>query len=238
MKRLMGKVALITGGARGQGRAIAIKFAGEGADIVLADVAENIPSSDYALASDSDLQRTAKEIQEMGQRCLARIADVRDQSALDGAVSQGIEQFGKIDILIANAGILHSKPYWEITEQEWTDLMDVNLTGAWHSAKAVARHMIERLTGTIVFTSSIRGLEAGMNLAHYVASKHGVLGLMKSVALELAPFGVRVNAVLPSGVHTQMGDNPMERARIVGHEGATPDEYIEASRRWYALRGR
>jgi NAD(P)-dependent dehydrogenase (short-subunit alcohol dehydrogenase family) len=157
---------------------------------------------------------------------------------LDAAVAHGIEQFGKIDILIANAGVLHSKPYWEITEQEWDDVIDVNLSGAWHSAKAVARHMISRLTGTIVFTSSIRGLEPGMNSAHYVASKHGVLGLMKAVAMELAPYGVRVNAVLPSGVHTPMGDNPAERARIVGHEGATPDEYMEASRRWYALRGR
>lgn len=238
MDRLIGKVAYITGGARGQGRAIAEKFASEGADIVISDICQDIATLGYPLASEEDLRATKQSVETLGRRCLAEVADVRDQAALDGVVGRAIETFGKIDITIAQAGIVDYKPFWEITEQEWQDEIDVNLTGAWHTAKAVARHYIERGAGNIVFTSSVNGIEGGWNYSHYIAAKHGVLGLMKSVALELGTYDVRVNAVLPGPVDTLINDNPPGRDRIVGHAGATREEYLRSIRYWHALKGR
>jgi len=238
MRRLDGKVAFITGGARGQGRAIAVKFASEGADIVTCDICHDIDSLGYSLATKDDLDKTVELVEEQDQRCLAVVADVRDQAAVDRVVREGIAQFKKIDILIANAGIVDYKPFWEITDKEWADEIDVNLTGAWHSAKAVAPHMMEKQSGCIVFTSSVNGIEGGWNYAGYIAAKHGVLGLMKSAGLELGPYGIRVNAVLPGPIDTAINDNPPGRDRIVGHKGATREEYLASIRYWHALRGR
>lgn len=238
MDRLAGKVAFITGGARGQGRAIAEKFASEGADIVVADICKGLSTIGYDLATENDLRDTAASVERLGRKCIAEIADVRDQARLDDVVRKAIDTFGKIDITIAQAGIVDYKPFWEITEQEWQDEIDINLTGAWHTAKAVAPHYIERGSGNIVFTSSVNGIEGGWNYAHYIAAKHGVLGLMKSVALELGPYDVRVNAVLPGPVDTKINDNPPGRDRIVGHPGATREEYLRSVHYWHALKGR
>lgn len=238
MGRLDGKTALITGGARGQGRAIALKFANEGADIVICDICHDIDTLGYSLATKEDLDQTVAMVEEQDARCLAMVADVRDQAALDQVVQQGIAQFKKIDILIANAGIVDYKPFWEITDKEWNDQIDVNLTGPWHSAKAVAPHMMERQSGCIVFTSSVNGIEGGWNYSHYIAAKHAVLGLMKSVGLELGPYNIRVNAVLPGPVDTKINDNPPGRDRIVGHKGATREEYLKSILYWHALKGR
>jgi SDR family mycofactocin-dependent oxidoreductase len=238
MQRLEGQVALITGGARGQGRAIALKFASEGAQIVTCDICRDIDSLAYSLSSEADLQETVELVENLDQRCHAAVADVRDQAALDRVVEEGIAEFGKIDIMVANAGIGDYKPFWELTDKEWSDQIDVNLTGAWHSAKAVARHMKDRMSGCMVFTSSVNGIEGNVNYAHYIAAKHGVLGLMKCVALELGPYGVRANAVLPGPIDTKINDNPPGRDRIVGHSGATREEYLASVRHWHALRGR
>jgi SDR family mycofactocin-dependent oxidoreductase len=231
-------VAFITGGARGQGRAIARKFASEGADIVLADICADIATIGYSLGTQDDLRETQRSVEALDRRCLAEIADVRDQAALDGVVARAIETFGKIDIAIAQAGIADYKPFWLISDEEWQDQIDVNLTGAWHTLKAVAPHMIERGSGSIVLTSSVNGIEGGWNYSHYIAAKHGVLGLMKSAALELGSYDIRVNAVLPGPVDTKINDYPRGRDRIVGHEGATRAEYLNSVKYWHALKGR
>lgn len=238
MGRLDGKVAFVTGGARGQGRAIAAKLAAEGADLVIADIGRGIDELEYSLASDADARETVELVQAEGRRCLALVADVRDQAALDRAVAEALEAFERIDVLVANAGIIDYKPFWEISDEEWQTILGVNLTGVWHSAKALAAHFRERLTGAMVFTSSINGVEGGWNYAHYIAAKHGVLGLMKSVALELAPYGVRVNAVLPTVMDAPINNHPAGWERVVGRRGATHEDWLAATRSWHALRGR
>jgi SDR family mycofactocin-dependent oxidoreductase len=238
MGLLDGKVALITGGARGQGRAHALTSAREGADVVLVDIADQLETVPYAMATADDLAETVRQVEALDRRALAVTADVRDQGQLDQAVSRGIAEFGKIDILIANAGIWTQGPFWELSEQSWDEMIGVNLTGVWKSAKAVAPHMIERQSGSIVITSSVNGLEPGMNYAHYVAAKHGVIGLMKNIALELAPHGVRCNSINPGAIKTPMTDHQGAWDMFAGHEGGTEADLIEGGYHFHALKGR
>ncbi len=238
MGLLDGKVALITGGARGQGRAHALTSAREGADVVLVDIADQLETVPYAMATADDLAETVRQVEALDRRALAVTADVRDQGQLDEAVSRGIAEFGKIDILIANAGIWTQGPFWELSEQSWDEMIGVNLTGVWKSAKAVAPHMIERQTGSIVITSSVNGLEPGLNYAHYVAAKHGVIGLMKNIALELAPYGVRCNSINPGAIKTPMTDHQGAWDMFAGHEGGTEADLIEGGYHFHALKGR
>ncbi|MEE2059110.1 mycofactocin-coupled SDR family oxidoreductase [Rhodococcus artemisiae] len=237
MGLLDGKVVLITGGARGQGRAHALVSAREGADVILVDIADQIASVNYAMARQEDLAETVRQVEELDRRALSISADVRSQEQLDAAVSQGIAEFGHIDILIANAGIWTKARFWEMTEESWNDMIDVNLTGVWKSAKAIAPHMIERQTGSIVITSSVNGLEPGMDYAHYVSSKHGVIGLMKNIALELAPYGVRCNSINPGAIRTPMTDHQGAWDMFAGHEGGTESEMIEGGYHFHALKG-
>jgi SDR family mycofactocin-dependent oxidoreductase len=236
--RLHDKVAWITGGARGQGRAIATKFASEGADVVISDICAQVEDVPYPTASDADLIETKRLVESLGRRCLAEVADVRDQSALDRVVAAGISAFGGIDVLCANHGIASWNPVWEITEDEWQTQLDVNLTGVWHATKAVVPHMIERRRGCLILTSSTNGKIAYPKMAHYTAAKHGVLGLMKSLALELGPHNVRANALLTGPIHTPMADNPATLAGLFGRAGATTADYVNATRHYFALRGR
>ncbi len=238
MGLLDGKVALITGGARGQGRAHAVTSAREGADVVLVDIADQLETVPYAMATADDLAETVRQVEALDRRALAVTADVRDQGQLDEAVSRGIAEFGKIDILIANAGIWTQGPFWELSEQSWDEMIGVNLTGVWKSAKAVAPHMIERQSGSIVITSSVNGLEPGLNYAHYVAAKHGVIGLMKNIALELAPYGVRCNSINPGAIKTPMTDHQGAWDMFAGHEGGTEADLIEGGYHFHALKGR
>jgi SDR family mycofactocin-dependent oxidoreductase len=237
MGLLDGKVALITGGARGQGRAHALTSAREGADVVLVDIADQIESVPYRMATQDDLAETVRQVEALDRRALSVTADVRDQGQLDEAVRRGIAEFGKIDILIANAGIWTQGAFWEISDQAWNEMIGVNLTGVWKSAKAVAPHMIERQTGSIVITSSINGLEPGMNYAHYVAAKHGVIGLMKNIALELARYGVRCNSINPGAIKTPMTDHQGAWDMFAGHEGGTEADMIEGGYHFHALKG-
>ena len=224
MGKLDGKVALITGGARGQGRSHALTFAREGAKIVICDVAEQIPTAPYPLASVEELHETARMVEETGGRCVAVQADVRDSGQMKQAAERAISEFGRIDILLANAGIESFGPSWELTDEQWDEMLDVNLTGAFKSCRAVIPHMIERKAGVIIITSSVAGLRGLSNQAHYCAAKHGVVGLMRSLALELAPHGIRVNTVHPSSVDTPIIKN---QAMYTLFSGGDPNATLE-----------
>jgi SDR family mycofactocin-dependent oxidoreductase len=237
MGMLDGKVALITGGSRGQGRAHALTCAREGADVIIVDIADQLATVPYPMARQDDLDETAKQVEALDRRILALKGDVRDQGQLDAAVAQGIAEFGQIDILIANAGIWTTAPFWELTEDQWDEMIGVNLTGVWKSAKAVAPHMIERQTGSIVITSSTNGIEPGLNYAHYVAAKHGVIGLMKNIALELAPYGIRCNSINPGAIRTPMTDHQGAWDMFAGHPGGTEEDLIEGGYHFTALKG-
>jgi SDR family mycofactocin-dependent oxidoreductase len=233
------KVVFVTGGARGMGRAISVAFAREGADVLTCDIAAQIETASYPLGTREDLQETKELVESIGRRCVTRIADVRSQRALDEVVADGIEELGAIDVLIANAGIIDWRGYafWETPERSWEDQIDVCLTGVWHSAKAVAPHMIERGSGSMVFTSSNVGREGAQFFSPYVAAKHGVVGFMKAAALELGAHGIRVNAGLPGTTDTLINDNDLGRDRAGGKPGTTREEYLAAVRNWVALRG-
>jgi SDR family mycofactocin-dependent oxidoreductase len=224
MGKLDGKVALITGGARGQGRSHALTFAREGAEIIVCDVAEGLPTVPYPLASAGELADTARMVEDLGRRCLAVQADVRDSEGMRGVVERAVSEFGRIDILLANAGIESFGTAWELTDEQWDEMIAVNLTGVWKSCRAVAPHMIERRAGVILLTSSIAGLKGLANQAHYCAAKHGVVGLMRALAIELAPHGVRVNTVHPSSVDTPIIKN---QAMYTLFSGGKPDATLE-----------
>jgi SDR family mycofactocin-dependent oxidoreductase len=236
MGRLKGKVAFITGGARGQGRAIAEKFAGEGADIVICDVCERLEGMQYPGATLDDLEETRRRVEAQGSRCIAEVADVRDLAALEVLARRAVDELGAIDVLCANAGMAAWVPALETSEAQWREMLDVNLTGAFLTVKAVAPHMVERQSGCIILTSSVNGREAANGLMHYVVSKHGVIGLMRNLALELGVHRIRVNAVLPSVIHTHMGHNEANVGYIFGRPECTDEEYLEATRNWHLLR--
>lgn len=208
MNRLEGKVALITGAARGMGRSHAIRLAEEGAAIVALDICRDIDNASTGLASQADLAETALLVEKAGGSMVALEADVRDLEALQGAASTAVDHFGSLDIVCANAAIASFGPSWELSEDAWRDVMDVNLTGSWHTAKACLPAMIELgRGGSIVFVNSVNGLKSGPGISHYAASKHGVVGLMKSLASEAGRFGIRVNSVHPTMVGTAMTMN-------------------------------
>lgn len=232
------KVVLITGGARGQGRAHAELSAREGADVVVLDIDGAVGSVDYPLGTADDLAETAALVEKYGQRCLTFVADVRDQARLNDVVAETISEFGRLDCAIANAGIWTSGPFWELSEDRWQDMIDINLTGVWKTAKAVAPHMIERQSGSIVVISSVNGLEPGMNYGHYASAKHGVIGLMKNIALELAPYGVRCNAISPGAIRTPMVDHQGAYDTFAGKEGGTVEDLVTGGYHFHALRGR
>ncbi|MDZ5621030.1 mycofactocin-coupled SDR family oxidoreductase [Nocardioides bizhenqiangii] len=208
MNRLEGKVALITGAARGMGRSHAIRLAEEGAAIVALDICRDIDNASTGLASQADLAETALLVEKAGGSVVALEADVRDLEALQRAASTAVDHFGTLDIVCANAAIASFGPSWELSEDAWRDVMDVNLTGSWHTAKACLPAMIELgRGGSIVFVNSVNGLKSGPGISHYAASKHGVVGLMKSLASEAGRFGIRVNSVHPTMVGTAMTMN-------------------------------
>jgi (+)-trans-carveol dehydrogenase len=203
--RVEGKVAFITGAARGQGRSHAVTLAREGAEIIAIDIAAQIGSVPYPMATPEDLAQTVKEVEATGQRIVAAQADVRDYGAVKAALDDGVAQLGRLDIVSANAGIVSYGRAEELAEQTWQDVIDVNLTGEWHAAKAAIPHLrAGGRGGSIILTSSTAGLKPLQNLAHYVSAKHGVIGLMRALALELAADFIRVNALAPTTVDTPM----------------------------------
>ena len=241
--RVEGKVAFITGTARGQGRSHAIRLAEEGADIIAVDICAQVGSVPYPMATPEDLAETVKEVEALDRRIVATQADVRDYGALKKALDDGVAELGRLDIVSANAGIASYGLAAELDETTWQDMIDTNLTGVWHTAKAAIPHLIAGgRGGSIVLTSSTAGLLAIPNMAHYVSAKHGVVGLMRTLALELAPHYIRVNSVHPTGVDTPMVqndasmrlflpdvDNPTAKqyAEVMGSLNALPIPWVE-----------
>ncbi len=205
--RVEGKVAFVTGAARGQGRSHALRLAQEGADIIAIDIAGQIDTVPYGMSSPDDLAETVRQIEALDRRIVATQADVRDFDAVKSALDAGVAQLGKLDIVAANAGIFSFGTLEELSEQSWQDMLDVNLTGVWHAVKAAIPHLKANGGGSIILTSSDAGLYAMANVGHYVSAKHGVVGLMRTAALELAGDNIRVNTVNPTGVNTDMIQN-------------------------------
>jgi SDR family mycofactocin-dependent oxidoreductase len=203
---LEGRVAFITGSARGQGRAHAIRLASEGADIIAVDVCGPISETiTYPLATPEELAETVRAVEATGRKVLAREVDVRDLAALQQVVADGVEQFGRLDILVANAGVLSWGRIWEMSEEQWDTVIDVNLNGTWRTVRAVVPAMIEAGNGgSIVIVSSSAGLKATPGNAHYAASKHGLVALTNSLAIEAGEFGIRVNSIHPYSIETPM----------------------------------
>ncbi|RLM53957.1 NAD(P)-dependent oxidoreductase [Halobellus sp. Atlit-31R] len=200
-----GQVAFVTGAGRGQGRTHAQHYARHGADVVVTDVCENIETNPYDLSTTDDLEETAGIVEDEGQQALAVEMDVRKEAEVEAAVQAAVDEFGRIDILANNAGIFNAADMTEMPERQWDEMIDTNLKGVWLTAKHVGKHFIDRGDGgKIVSTSSAAGLVGSPSAGHYVATKHGVLGLTKTLALELAEYDVNVNAVCPTGVDTKM----------------------------------
>ncbi|GAA3354181.1 MULTISPECIES: mycofactocin-coupled SDR family oxidoreductase [Saccharopolyspora] len=209
--RMAGKVAFITGAARGQGRSHALRLAAEGADVIAVDRCAEIDSVApvYSMPTEHDLAETARRVEELGRRAVARIADVRDFDGLQAAFDSGVAELGRVDVVIANAGIVSFGRSWELTAEQWQDMIDVNLTGVFHTAKAAIPTMIEQGDGgCLLLISSVAGLKGRGGLAHYSAAKQGVVGLMQSLAGELGEHGIRVNTIHPTNVSTPMIQHP------------------------------
>jgi (+)-trans-carveol dehydrogenase len=230
--RFDGRVVFVTGVARGQGRSHALGFAREGAAVIGVDVCRQLDVS-YPMATEDDLAQTVGLVEEACGRIVARAADIRDPDGLQAAVDEGVAAFGGLDVVCANAGIGVNAlaPSWELSREHWQDMIDINLTGAWNTVKATVPHVLDTARGgAIVFTTSVLGLKGMPNVTHYTAAKHGVTGLMRALAIELAPHRVRVNAVVPTQTLTPIIDNPAGyRAFRPDLEKPTREDFAEAS---------
>jgi SDR family mycofactocin-dependent oxidoreductase len=220
---LAGQVAMVTGAAHGQGQAAALALAREGVHIVALDVARALAYPGYSLGTSGELDSLKASCRALGVECLPFAADVRDDVAVSAAVAAAVERLGRIDILFNNAGICAYGLAHELTEEAWDAMLDINLKGAWIVARRVIPHMIARRSGVIINNSSVAGLRGMGRLSHYAASKWGLVGLTKSWAIELAPHGIRVVSIHPTGVNTPMNDGLAEL------EGLTPMQVAERS---------
>jgi SDR family mycofactocin-dependent oxidoreductase len=225
-KKLEGRVAFITGAARGQGRAHAVRMAQEGADVIAVDIAGRVaPSVQYDPASAGDLDETVRLVEATGQRIRASIVDTRDYAGLARAVAAGVAEFGRLDVIVANAGIAVPQTWDEITPESWQDVIDVNVTGTWNSVMAGAQHVIDGgRGGSIVLISSAAGLKMQPFMVHYTTSKHAVTGMARALAAELGKHSIRVNSVHPGPVATDMGSGDM-----VSEIGRTMESYPQLS---------
>lgn len=207
MGRYDGQVVMVTGGARGQGRSHALAFAREGAEVVVTDIASQIQTVPYDMSSKADLEETQSMVEDLDRRCLAIQADARDSESMNAAVERAITEFGKIDVLLVNHGIVSMSNIVDMSDQVWDECLGVCLTGVFKSIRAVLPHMIERKYGRIVATASVAGRVGLGTIGHYVAAKAGVMALVKCVAAEVAADGITVNAVCPTTCNTDMIHN-------------------------------
>ncbi|KUI08105.1 3-ketoacyl-ACP reductase [Mycolicibacterium acapulense] len=237
--RVEGKVAFVTGAARGQGRSHAVRLAAEGADIIAVDVCKQISSNDdIPWATPDDLAETADLVKNLNRRIVTAEVDVRDYDALKGVVDGGVEQLGRLDIVVANAGIGNGGATLDKTsEDDWRDMIDVNLSGVWKTVKAAVPHLLSAgRGGSIILTSSVGGLKPYPHTGHYIAAKHGVIGLMRTFAVELGQHSIRVNAVCPTNVNTPlfMNEGTMKLFRP-DLENPGPDDLAVAAQFMHVL---
>ena len=212
---LKDRVCFITGAARGQGRAHAVAMARAGADIALVDVCKDLPYPRYKMARPEDLAETKRLVEGLGRRALAIEADVRSATEIEAAVKGTLEAFGQIDVLVCNAGITDMANSWDLTEAQWDIMVDVNMKGCWLPTKYAIPAMIARgKGGRILMTSSVAGLRGLGGLAHYSAAKHGVVGLARALALEVAPYNITVNTLHPTNVDTPLLDGMADAASL------------------------
>jgi SDR family mycofactocin-dependent oxidoreductase len=223
MGEFAGKVAFITGAAHGQGRATALALAREGAKIGAFDIARPMSYPGYEMGTPTELESLVDACRQLGTECVTFAGDVRDDIAVTQAVEETTHRFGRIDILFNNAGICAYGLAHELTEEGWDAMLDINLKGAWLVARRVIPVMIRQGSGVIINNSSIAGLRGMGRLSHYAASKWGLTGLTKSWAIELAPYGIRVNSIHPTGVNTPMNDG------LAALEGLTAQQIAERS---------
>lgn len=204
--RVEGKVAFITGAARGQGRSHAVRLAEEGADIIAVDICKPVRNVTYEFPTEADLAETARQVEQLDRRIVTHRVDIRNYDELKAAVDDGVARLGQLDIVSANAAIgVNQYRAWEVPDEEWQDMIDINLTGQWRTCKAAIPHMIERgRGGSIALTSSMAALRTYARIGHYSAAKHGVVGLMATLAVELGEYDIRVNCLLPTQVDTPM----------------------------------
>jgi (+)-trans-carveol dehydrogenase len=237
MGRFDGKVVLVTGAARGQGRSHAVAFAEHGADVIAVDRCASLDSVPYPLATPADLAETVRQVEALDRRIVAAEADVRDEDALAAAVSRGVAELGRLDVVVANAGILSMGQAWEIPTETWRDMIDINLTGVWQTTKVAIPHLIAGGPGgSIVLISSTAGLGGTQFIAHYSSAKHGVVGLMRALANELGPHGIRCNSIHPTQVDTDMVQNqPTYQRYLPGQDNLTREDFAAASSRTNVL---
>ncbi|MDT3444932.1 MULTISPECIES: mycofactocin-coupled SDR family oxidoreductase [unclassified Pseudofrankia] len=227
MGKMDDKVVLVTGGARGQGRSHAIRMAEEGADVVVTDICKQLPYVDYAMGTPEELEETRRHVEKLGRRCLAYQVDARDRAGMREAVDTAVAELGRLDAVIVNHGIAvpHTTLGPDHDDDVWDLVMDVNLNAVWRTVRAVVPHLKEN-GGSITVTSSAAGLVALFGRAAYVASKHGVIGLVKTLAAELAPYWIRVNAVCPTGVDTPLYLNQPIIEAFTGKPNGTREDMI------------
>lgn len=236
--RVEGKVAFISGGARGQGRSHALRLAKEGADIITFDIVKDIETNPYPGPTPEDLAETVRQVEALDRRIISREADARNFDAVKAVAQEGFAEFGRIDIVSANAGILGEiNPLVDQTEAAWQEMIDINLTGVRNTAKAAIPHIKAGGNGgSIILTSSTAGIKPYANMSHYVAAKHGVVGLMKTLTLELAGDNIRVNSIHPTQVDTDMIQNEaIYKLFMPDKDNPTKEDFAEVSRTLQAL---
>lgn len=227
MGRFDDKVVFVTGGAKSQGRSHALAFAKEGADIVVCDIGRQLGTIPHTMGTQADLDETARMVEKLDQRCVSITADVRDTGEINGAVQQAVSELGKVDILLANAGVLSLTTVAEMTDEQWSEVVDTDLMGVFKAMRAVIPQMVSQNYGRIIATSSMAGRTGLPTVAHYCAAKWGVIGLVKSVAREVAANGVTVNCVCPTNVDTDMIHNgPFYGLFAPGVDNPTKDDVI------------
>ncbi|WP_068268764.1 mycofactocin-coupled SDR family oxidoreductase [Aldersonia kunmingensis] len=230
MGQLEGKVALVTGAARGQGRSHAVRLAEEGADVIALDICADLATTSYHGSRIEDLDETARLVEKTGRRIHTAVADVRDLQSLENVVAEGIAELGRLDTVVANAGIFSSAPLHELSETQWSEMIDINLTGVWKTMRATIPTLIEQGDGgSIVLISSTGGLQGFPNFAHYVAAKHGVTGLARTASNELGQYRIRCNSIHPTSVLTDMIDHEaMYKLFRPDLENPTHEDFREA----------
>ena len=235
--RVAGKVAFITGAARGQGRSHAVRLAQEGADIIAVDICDQVETVPYPLATREDLAQTVAMVEACDRRIVSRIADVRDSEAMKRVVDDGVAELGRLDIVAANAGIWSPGRIEQLSDPVWHEMIDINLTGAWYTAKAAIPHLrAGGAGGSIILTSSVAGLKGGPGIVHYITAKHGIVGMMRALAMELAPERIRVNSLNPTQVNTDMLMNESIKKLFVPDRDDVPmEEFVAVSQSLNAL---